>query len=291
MDGFSESVTDELERLTAAGDTEDEGQAGDAEADKKAVAKGDAGQSDDDADSQDGEREDVAEDEGETDDKPKRPSGARRLKLRNQALLAQNAELQRRLEETSRRSDDSGTRDGDAEPKEADFANYLDYERARTAWETRRAVRDEFRRSDEVKRAEREADEARERSVAYAERLEEARERIPDFDEVVGKMRGTDIRIDVAREIASSEKGPMIAYHIAQHPEKLAELNAMTPRELAREIGRLEATVRLPAAKTKTNAPKPAEKPKGGATSTPDPSKMSMAEYEKWRSGGGGKAR
>lgn len=286
MDGFSESVTSEQERIAPAGDAE--GQADDAEADKKAATKSEAGQSDDDADGQDGESEDGAEDE-----KPKRPSGARRLKLRNQALMAQNAELQRRLDETSRRGSDGGERDGggDAEPKESDFANYLEYERARSAWDTRRAVREEFKRGEEIERSKREAEEAREHSVAYAEKLEEARERITDFDEVVGKMRGTEIRIDVAREIAASDKGPLIAYHIATNPEKLDELNAMTPRELAREIGRLEATVRYPAAKTKTNAPKPSEKPKGGAAASPDPSKMSMAEYEKWRSGGGGKAR
>jgi hypothetical protein len=53
----------------------------------------------------------------------------------------------------------------------------------------------------------------------------------------------------VIEEIMSSEKSALLAYHLAKNPDKLNALNQMSGRELAREMGRLEATVRMPEAK------------------------------------------
>ena len=57
----------------------------------------------------------------------------------------------------------------------------------------------------------------------------------------------------------------MLAYHLASHPDKLAELNHMSARERAREIGRLEATLKMPTGKKQTTAPPPPSTLKGGA--------------------------
>ena len=55
----------------------------------------------------------------------------------------------------------------------------------------------------------------------------------------------------------ASEKSALLAYHLAKNPDKLAELNRMSDRERAREIGRLEATLKLPEGKKQTTAPPP----------------------------------
>ncbi len=90
-----------------------------------------------------------------------------------------------------------------------------------------------------------------------------------------------------------SEKGPELVYHLAKNPAEAERLNAMSVRQMDREIGRLETTLGAkappapPAART-TNAPPPV-KP-GSPASSPantDPSKMTQPEYEAWRKGQG----
>jgi hypothetical protein len=60
----------------------------------------------------------------------------------------------------------------------------------------------------------------------------------------------------------------------------------MSGRELAREMGRLEATVKLPTAKKQTTAPPPLEPLKGGASGSFDPEKASMDDYVAKRKAG-----
>jgi hypothetical protein len=78
-------------------------------------------------------------------------------------------------------------------------------------------------------------------------------------------MKGVNVRDELIDEIMSSPNSAVIAYHLAQNPDKLNALNSMSGRELAREMGRLEATVKLPEAKKATTAPAPFSRPKGGA--------------------------
>ena len=59
---------------------------------------------------------------------------------------------------------------------------------------------------------------------------------------------------------------PLLAYHLASNPDKLSELNSMSDRERAREIGRLEASLKVPTGKKQTTAPPPLTTLKGGAT-------------------------
>jgi hypothetical protein len=78
-------------------------------------------------------------------------------------------------------------------------------------------------------------------------------------------MDGVQVRTDVIDEIMSSEKSDLISYHLAKNPNELDALNAMNSRELARAMGRLEATLKLPEAKKQTSAPAPLSRSKGGA--------------------------
>lgn len=228
------------------------------------------------------------------DGPPKKVPGSQRIKRRYQALAAEHERLQREVDDLRRRSPpaDQTKREAspdDKPPSEADYnGDYLAFERARTAWETVRAVRHELRsemeRQQSADRERRASEVKRELAVAYSERLEEAREKIPDFDATMGKMAGVSVKDDVIEEIMLSDKGPLLAYYLAKNPDRLRELNTLSGKEIAREIGRLEGSVRLPSAKTKTQAPPPPTQiGAGGAAGTSDPSKMSMDEYVKWR--------
>jgi hypothetical protein len=87
----------------------------------------------------------------------------------------------------------------------------------------------------------------------------------------------------VADEILNSEKSALLQYHLAKNPDKLKELNQMSGRELAREIGRLEGRVHLPKAKTATEASPPLTDVKGGAAAAFDPHKTDdMDAFATW---------
>lgn len=241
-----------------------------------------------------GEPEKEAGQEDGDDGKSKRPSGAQRAKRREAALLNELSQRDRELEELRRRMPKSDGEKGDEErpPREEDFPdNWFGFQDAKAAYNARQAVREEFRRKEESEKVARQGEIVRERMIAHLERIEDAREVIVDFDEVLAEMKGVNVRQDVIDEIVSSDKSALLAYHLAKNPDKLRDLNQMSGRELAREIGRLEGSVRMPATRQQTKAPPPLAQVKGGASPGFDPFKTDdMDAYVKWRQGGGGKA-
>lgn len=209
-------------------------------------------------------------DEGE-DDKPKKPSGAQRNKIREQHLLRELSEAQQKIEELSRSQTpaNAGAED-DNPPREEDFKDFFEWQQALTAYRAGKAaseaVAKQFKDREAAERSTKQTEIARERTIAHAERVEDARDVIADFDKVMDGMKGVNVRNDVIEEIMSSDKSALVAYHLAQHPDKLSAMNAMSARELAREVGRLEATLQLPSAKKQTTAPPPLKAVKGGAS-------------------------
>ena len=78
-------------------------------------------------------------------------------------------------------------------------------------------------------------------------------------------MEGKLIHEDLLEDVLSPDKSDLLAYHLAKNPNKLDELNRMPVRERVREIGRLEATLKLPEGKKMTSAPPPPSRLSGGA--------------------------
>ncbi|MDQ2079485.1 hypothetical protein RA307_04760 [Xanthobacteraceae bacterium Astr-EGSB] len=236
-----------------------------------------------------GDEDDEGEDEGEGEagDKPRKPSRSKRYKDKI-------ARLERELDEARgaprRRPAQSAKDDDLVAPKESDFPNdYLAYDRAMRAYETKKAIRDEARRAEEADAAAEREVEHRQRVRAYNARLEEAKPRIKDFDQVMRAAGNLQIRNDVRDAILESPKGPLLSYFLAKNPDVVDDLNRMTPAGAARKIGNLEARIRGPKPKTKTEAKPSAPAPKGGAGgSAKDPAKMTSEEYYAWRQGGGG---
>lgn len=156
----------------------------------------------------------------------------------------------------------------------------------------------EFKADEKVKAAldtrEKAATEKREtetRQSTWQTRKAEAAKAIPDLDSV---LQSSDVPVanHVSVELLDSEFGPQIAYKLANDRELAEKLNAMTPTQAAREIGRLEAGyVSAPAAvepepepvpvvEVKTTKAPPPVKPIGQGRSTAvDLSKASMDDY------------
>ncbi|PDT74127.1 hypothetical protein [Bradyrhizobium sp. C9] len=225
------------------------------------------------AEEEEGEAKPEGKEEPEGEDKPKKPSGAQRAKFREQRLLNELQAREREIEEL-RRSTPAAKTAGEGEdkpPREEDYnGDWFAWQRALTAYDAgkaaREAIKGEFKTREQSEHEKRQVEVARERSVAHAERVEDAREVIADFDQAMEGMKGVNVRNDVLDEIMSSDKSALIAYHLAKNPDELNALNSMSGRELARAMGRLEATVRMPEAKKATSAPPPLSKPKGGAS-------------------------
>lgn len=226
-------------------------------------------------------QDDGGEGEPEEGDRHKKLPGSRREKIRNEMLRRENAELLRRLEETERRLPKSdGGGDQDQEPQEADFnGDYFAYQNAHTAWTVRKAIREENSRRDNERRSAEQRDVWRERAIAHQERVEEVKADIKDYDQVLAAAKHINVAPEVAQEILSSEKSALLSYYLAKNPDKLLALNEMSGRELAREMGRLEGSVRMPSSKRQTEAPKPLTTLRGGASPGFDPLKSSMEEY------------
>lgn len=205
--------------------------------------------------------------------KPKKLSGAQRSKLREQRLLNELSAKEREIESLRSQAPARIASDADEEkePVEADFnGDWFAFRDAVTAFRAgkaaKEAIRKEFSSKEQSELTTKQTEAARERKEAHAERIEDAREVIADFDEVMGAMKGVNVRQDVIDEIMSSDNSALLSYHLAKNPDKLDALNSMNARELAREMGRLEATVRMPEAKKQTSAPPPLAAIKGGAS-------------------------
>lgn len=244
-------------------------------------AQAEQAKSDQGEEQKDAPKPEEGDDEQEGDqDRPKRLSGAQRLKRRNEFLLNEIAQRDRELEELRRQASPKAGEEQEKAPRTEDFPDDpIKFLAAQAAYEARQAIRSEFRKKEETEQQSKRGELLREKQIAHFERVEEVRGTITDFDEVMAEMRGVNVRNDVIEEIMSSDKSALISYHLAKNPEKLRELNAMSGRELAREIGRLEGSVRMPAAKKQTNTPPPLSKVAGGAAQSFDPKAASMDDY------------
>lgn len=93
----------------------------------------------------------------------------------------------------------------------------------------------------------------------FQERAEQARDKYPDFDKVVGN---DDLIIGEpsAQAILESKIGPEIAYHLGKNPQESERIARLSPLAQAREIGKIEAKLEanLPQGKKAvTSAPEP----------------------------------
>jgi hypothetical protein len=223
---------------------------------------------------------------GEEEEASKRPSRSQRLQRKVQLLTAELDEMRR--QSATVRPQDAGLRHQDAmphamPPREADFGDTQAYERALNAWNVELSAERAFQRAAERERlsqqAAREAEVNRERVIAHVERVEELKDRVPDFDDTMKAAAAINLRNEVAQEILGSEKSALIQYHLAKNPDRARELNGLTGRELARAVGRLEGAVRLPPSRKATDATPPLAPLRGAAALSFDPAKAEMDEY------------
>jgi len=218
-----------------------------------------------------------------------------REKAHKEHLRSQAAEALARAEKAeAQRQKLMRAGEGENMPTAADFPDPTELAAAKAVWYVERRARE-----NSVAELDAEAADARKQAdvVAEAERqivekswlesISEAKSRYADF-EAVALNDEVPINANVAALIKSSESAADVAYWLGKNRDVAAQICALSPVEAARAIGRIEASIATPRPRTSTTAPAPIAPVKGGNSGpSKDPSKMTFAEFKKYRESGG----
>jgi hypothetical protein len=158
------------------------------------------------------------------------------------------------------------------EPQPDQFNDMFEYAKALAEYTADRRLME--RDQQEVQR--KAAAEQELKFKAWAERIDKAKNELPDFDEMVQSSE-VSVSDPVRDAIMESDVGPKILYHLAENPEFATKLNGLSVISALREIGKLEARLEKPASGTeraptgttvvgKSRAPAPITPIRGGAT-------------------------
>lgn len=159
------------------------------------------------------------------------------------------------------------------EPKPEQFSDMYEYAKALAEYTADKKLMER----DKEEKARKAAAEQEQKFKAWADRVNAAKNDLPDFDDMV---QSSDVRVsDPVRDaIIESEHGPQILYYLAENSEFAKKLADMSVVSAVREIGKIEARfVRdakesVPEVKTaavKSKAPAPIN-PLRGAVNTVD---------------------
>jgi hypothetical protein len=174
----------------------------------------------------------------------------------------------------------------EAEPKEADFTDWADFIAAKAVWASERNHATRQASAMQAERDAMRAESAAMRQAAWAEQVETAKATYSDFERVAYDP-STPINEAMKEVIMSSDQGADLAYFLGTNRSEAARIARMSPLEAARAMGRIEAKISAPTARTATKAPAPIRpvNPRGG-TAEASPDRMTPAQYEKWWNAG-----
>lgn len=226
----------------------------------------------------------------EEKERKSRSERRREAKERAEQQLRESEAKRRAVEERLRSIKEAGAKL--PAPKEGDYASYEEYQAALSAHHAvrmldgREAQRLEaeaaahFAQAQQVRQRQ-----AQEDAANWQTQMAEAKAKYPDF-EAVALNDAVPIGQALADMIKGSDVAADVAYYIGKNPDHAARLSSMSPVDMARAFGRLEATISAPKPKTTSAAPDPISPVKGAASATRDPSKMSINEYRAAREKG-----
>jgi len=179
-------------------------------------------------------------------------------------------------------------------PKESDFSDYTEFVAAKAVWAhaQQAAQRDAGFIGEEVaaaksKAAEIEARERQAQAESWEASKQDAKSRYQDFEAVVFQPGLFPPGTHLPDLVMASDQSADLAYALASDRRMHDAILQMSPLEAARAIGRLEASLTRPQARTSTNAPDPIAPVRGNGGANRNPVAMTAAEYRAWREAGG----
>ena len=177
-----------------------------------------------------------------------------------------------------------------AAPKEDDFDSYSDYETAKEEHIASRAAQVAYERlaaeqgtKSAASQAEARAAELKTKKAAFDQIVDTKRGNFEDFDEVAFGHNFMDV--DLAEQIFDiGEKSAEVSYHLGSNLDVAEKIFNMTPVQRARELTRLEFSLKALTPKKVSGAPDPI-KPIGGSDKSGNKSESEMTDKEwlNWR--------
>jgi uncharacterized coiled-coil protein SlyX len=211
-------------------------------------------------------------------------SEARRKLSRSQRQQRKIARLSSMLAEQAAKIEElnKATPSGPQAPREEDInGDYFAYQRALNKFDTEQAVGAVLEKiaPKDTKPDVRQLDRL-EAVQELQERVDAASKHLTDFEPSLAELhkRVGNLSDAVIEEVTESDKGELILYHLSKNLDLAESINKMSARDVAREIGRLEAKVSLPNPRKQTSAPPPMSQPKGGATPSRSESELAKSE-------------
>ena len=192
---------------------------------------------------------------------------ARREREARESLEARLKELEAKVNPPAQQPDD----ELGEEPKPEQFSDMYEYAKALAEYTADKKLIER----DKEEKARKAAAEQEVKFKAWADRVNAAKNELPDFDDMV---QSSDVRVsDPVRDaIIESEHGPKILYYLAENAEFAKKLGDMSVVSAVREIGKIEARFEKGEAKPdvkavvgKSKAPAPIT-PLRGAVNTVD---------------------
>lgn len=193
----------------------------------------------------------------------------------NERLEAENAQLRAQIQQP-KAPEVSG------KPERQNFADDVSFIEALADFKATERIKEVESKREAESRATQQQREFREVTSTYEKRAEAMRAIAPDYDEVVGNDE-LNISKAMAEAIALSENGPKLAYHLGKNPSEADRIARLHPSLAGVELGKLEAKLSAPAAKTISNAPAPLSPVSSAKSIVAELSKLSQEDYEKAR--------
>ena len=182
---------------------------------------------------------------------------ARREREAREQLEARLKELEAKVAPPAQQPDD----ELGEEPKPEQFSDMYEYAKALAEYTADKKLIER----DKEEKARKAAAEQEAKFKAWADRVNAAKNELPDFDDMV---QSSDVRVsDPVRDaIIESENGPQILYYLAENAEFAKKLSEMSVVSAVREIGKIEARFEKAA-----KASDPEAKPVVGKSKAPAP--------------------
>lgn len=183
--------------------------------------------------------------------------------------------------------------DAAGRPKSEDFTTHESYFEALAEWKADQKA-DQKWNEREAKQKEVELRTSFDkRRSSFVEKVQEFSKTHDDYDEIIQEV--SDIQMSTTVRDILLDSGPELAYALAKDKEEYKRICSLNAIDAAREIGKFEAKISQPdSSKVKEaklpNAPKPLKPLSANASGVSKaPDEMSLREYAKWRSAGGGR--
>lgn len=173
-------------------------------------------------------------------------------------------------------------RQADAMPKIDDYNNFDEYVQAKAEYISDQRIEKTLAEREQRQQAERAQAERAKTVEQWQQRLEKATVEIPDFEEVLSSS-AVPMTAIMQDAIMESEKGPQLAYYLANNADEASKIAGMSPRGAILALGRIEERLANPTANRTTSAPPPLTPIGSSGKVAKAPEEMSQAEFEKWR--------